>query len=127
MKMKTMLAGILIIIASVPAFAAKTATVEQRGDFVKITEAEKPAGAPVDRDAPDVLYIRKASIVRASVIFATRSTEFRVIVVTSGPVSTARFDDDHYSIVNDAKSYIYGFPNEASAIAFCEALLPAKN
>jgi hypothetical protein len=105
------------------AFAAKLPTVESRNAFVKITDADKPVGAPVDRDAPEVLYIRKSAIVRVSVVFATRSTEFRVIVVTSSPVTTTRFDEDKLTVTNDAKAYFYSFPNEASATAFCEAIV----
>ena len=113
----------LCLIAGGTAYAAKLPLVESKGTFIKITDSDKPAGAPVDRDAPDVLYVRKSAIVRASVFFATRSTEFRVAIVTSTPVATTRFDEDKLTVTNDAKAYFYSFPNEATAMAFCDAII----
>jgi len=109
------------------AYAAKSATVEVRGAFLKITDSDKPVGAPVDRDAPDVLYVRKTSILGASVVFATRSTEFRVILVVSGPLSTSRFDNDRFPAANFTSSFVYNFLSEASAVAFCEAIIAEQN
>ena len=125
--MKTSLLAFLLacVISSGTAYAAKLPTAESKNAFVKITDAEKPAGAPVDRDAPNVLYIRKSDIVRISVVFATRSTEFRVIIVTSTPAAATRFDEDKLTITNEAKAYFYNFPNEVSATAFCEAIVAA--
>lgn len=108
------------------AFAAKISAVESHGDFFKIVEGDKPIGAPTDRDAPDILYIRKTSIVRVSVVFATRSADYKVLVVTSGPAATSRFDDDRLTVVSDTKTYLYTFPTEATATAFSEALIGAK-
>jgi len=123
MRLRLLTVLLLSLALCQAAYAAKSATVEARGAFLKITDAEKPIGAPVDRDAPDVLYVRKTSIVRASVVFTTRSTEFRVILVTSGPISTSRFDDEKITVTNDARSYFYNFASEASAVAFCEAII----
>lgn len=126
--MKKILISVLLLGAlSAPLFAAKSPSVEVRGDFVKITEGDKPAGAPVDRDAPDILYVRRDSIIRASVFFATRTTEFKVIVVTAGPASPARFDEERYTVMSESKSYFYSFPNEAAAVAFCETLIGGRN
>jgi len=123
MKIRLLTALLLSLVLCQAAYAAKSASVEARGAFLKITDSEKPIGAPVDRDAPDVLYVRRASIVRASVIFTARSTEFRVILVTTGPISTSRFDDEKITVTNDARSYFYNFPSEASAVAFCDAII----
>ena len=124
---KTYLGVSLFLLFVGTAFAGKLSTVEDHGDFLKIVEGDKPIGAPTDHDAPDILYLRKSAIVRVSVVFATRSTDYKVIVVTNGPAPTSRFDDDRMTVVSDAKSYLYSFPNEASATAFSEALLGRKN
>ena len=83
----------------------------------------KALDAPIDRDAPDVLYIRKSAIERVLFFFSPRRTEFRVIVVTSSPVATTRFEDEKVPVTNETKSYSYRFSSEASATAFCEAII----
>ena len=123
MKKQLLMLLLLYFAVGETVYAAKVPIVESKNAFIKITDSDKPAGAPIDRDAPDVLYIRKSAIVRVSVVFATRSTEFRVIVVTSSPVSTTRFDEDKLTVTNEAKAYFYSFPNEASATAFCDTII----
>ncbi len=100
--------------------AAQMATVENRNSFVKITDAQRP-DAP-NREAPDILFIRKSDIMRVAVVFAGRHTEFRVFLVVYGPDTDRRVAETRTP--NDlATTYTYLFPSEASATAFCEALL----
>lgn len=66
-------------------YAGQVTVAESRKAFIKIIEGDKHPGSPEDRDAPDVLYIRKSDVIRASIVFSTRSAEFRVLLVTAGP------------------------------------------
>ena len=93
---------------------------------VKITEGDKHPGQPADRDAPDVLYVRKADIIRVSVVFSTRSADFRVYLVTMGPILASETDMDRVVMTNTSKSYTYTFSTEAAAMAFCEAVVASQ-
>ncbi len=104
------------------AYTKNIPTVESKGAFLKIVDADRAPGAPIDRDAPNVLYIRREAIVRVSVIYATRSSEYQVIVVTNSPLMGTRFDEVKLTVTSDAKVYFYTLPNEAAATAFCDAL-----
>jgi|GEM_PF-6249729 len=122
-KTKTAILLVLSLTACASTYAAQTASVEVRKSFIKITEGEKRVGAPVDFDAPDVLYVRKADIIRVSVFFAARNSEYRVMLVTYGPGFNSRVEEEKIAAVNSAKTYAYAFPSEASALSFAESLV----
>jgi hypothetical protein len=126
MKAKLALLLVIYITACGSAFAAQATTVEDRRAFIKITEGDKHPGQPADRDAPDVLYVRKADILRVSVVFSTRSADFRVFLVTSGPILATETDVDRVVMTNTSKSYTYTFSSEDAALAFCEAIVASQ-
>jgi hypothetical protein len=123
--MKTKLALLLVICLSAcgSVFAIQATTVESRKAFIKITEGDKHPGSPVDMDAPEVLYVRKADIIRVFVVNNVRSSEYRAFIVTAGPILGSQIAQEKVVMSNTSKVYSYSFSNEAAATAFCEAIL----
>jgi hypothetical protein len=121
MKTKFLVLLVVSLAASRTLQAAQTATVEDRKAFVKIIDAQRP-DAPANRDAPDVLFIRKSDIVRIMMVFSGHHTDYRVLVVTYGADVDRRAPEGR-ALTDSTSTYAYTFPTEASATAFCEALL----
>jgi hypothetical protein len=104
-------------------FAAQTATVESRKAFIKITEGDRHPGSPVDLDAPEVLYLRKADVIRVVVVNNVRSAEYRVYITTAGPILGTQIEQEKVVMTNSSKVFSYGFSSEAAATTFCEAII----
>ena len=107
------------------AYADQRPTAESRGSFVKITDAAH-INAPENRDAPDVLYVRRTAILRISLNYTAPHTEYRVVVAISEPAMAAR-SDDKVTLTDNYRSYVYTFPDLPSATAFAESLIAEKN
>jgi hypothetical protein len=128
MKTKLLILLTTFFAAAPMIYASSKPIVESKETFIKITAGDKPEGAPTDRDAPLLLYIRKSSIMRISITDRLHSPGFdvpgfNVEIVTSG-IAVGPNPDDHGVVVASApKSYYYHFDDEPSAASFCEALL----
>ncbi len=124
MKLKLLLLLVLCFAAgSVSCAASSTPTVEFRGSFIKITAGYASDGTPVDPDVPALLYIRKSSIAKISVMISPRSSDFVVELVTSDPFFGPNSERRGLTVMDGSRTYLYHFINQPGAVAFCEALL----
>lgn len=126
MKTRTLLLTLTALALGQSVYAARWPAVETRGMYLKVIDGDKGASAQPENDPPDILYVRKDTIASVSVIFSSRSGEYRVILVTNGPSTVFREDTDKVVLSPNAKSYAYRFSTQSSAEAFCEALVAAK-
>ncbi len=107
--------------------ASPIPTVESRGAFVKIATGPGSVDIPVELNPPQLLYLRKSSILRIAVTYVARNTDFEATITVYGgelapragaaPAGSASLSADAIKI------YYYHFTNPQAAAEFCEAVL----
>ncbi|HEY5079646.1 MAG TPA: hypothetical protein VII43_07345 [Opitutaceae bacterium] len=128
MKTKAFALVVVLLAAGGSAFAATAPTVEFKGSFIKITAGDSYAtDEPIERMPPQLLYVRKASILSVSLTFVARSSAYDVVIATSNPDNEAHAADARSVVTYGTKSYFYRFSSGSAATSFCEAILSSQD
>jgi|SRR5271165_1616537 len=103
--------------------AAPVPSVESKGAFVKIATGPGSVDIPAELNPPQLLYLRKASILRISVTYVARNTDFEAAITVYGGEAARRMSIPAAATVDALKTYYYHFSNLPNAAEFCEAVL----
>jgi hypothetical protein len=128
MKTKALVLLAVVLASGVAAAAASSPTVEFKGSYIKITSGDSYAtDEPIERMPPQLLYIRKSSILTVSLTYVPRSSAYDVTIVTSVPDTQSRSVDGRTVVTYASKSYFYRFSAGAAAASFCEQVLSSQD
>jgi hypothetical protein len=118
---------VLFIVTAEGLGAAPDPVVESRGVFVKIASGPGSVDIPAELNPPQLLYLRKSSILQISVTYVARNTDFETAITVYGGVMAPRLNvpvqAPATATVDTLKTYYYHFSSLASAGRFCEAVL----
>jgi hypothetical protein len=117
----------LFSVAAASIRAAPDPTVESKGAFVKIATGPGSVDIPAELNPPQLLYLRKSSILQISVTYVARNTDFETAITVYGGVMAPRLNlpvqAPATATVDTLRTYYYHFSNLAGAGRFCEAVL----
>jgi hypothetical protein len=127
--MKLRMTSFLVLFASLvlPLRANSLPSVESRGAFVKISFGPGSVDIPAELKPPELLYLRKVTILRISVVYDAHNSDYETAITVFGGDASARpsapATGAQAPTVDTLKTYRYRFPNESGAESFCEAIL----
>jgi hypothetical protein len=102
-------------------------TVESKGAFIKIASGPGSVDIPAELNPPQLLYVRKSSILQISVTYVARNTDFETAITVYGGVIAPRLNvpvqAPATATVDTLRTYYYHFSTLANAGRFCEAVL----
>jgi hypothetical protein len=127
MKTKALILLVLGLAAGRTGYADSMPTVEFKGAFIKITAGNSFLDAPIERNPPQLLYIRKSSILRITMTYVARTTAFDVTIVTWGADFGPNPEDGRAAATDDTRSFFYRFAKESNAESFCDAILSSQD
>jgi hypothetical protein len=117
----------LFFVAAESLKGAPDPTVESRGAFIKISSGPGSVDIPAELNPPQLLFVRKSSILQISVTYVARNTDFETAITVYGGVMAPRLNAPVQApataTVDTLKTYYYHFTTLANAGRFCEAVL----
>jgi hypothetical protein len=117
----------LFFVAAASLGAVPEPTVESKGAFVKIATGPGSVDIPAELNPPQLLYLRKSSILQISVTYVARNTDFETAITVYGGVMAPRLNipvqAPATATVDTLRTYYYHFSTLAGAGRFCEAIL----